>query len=48
MLKLRKSKEEREIERRIRARKAKAMLKNYIASLERFHEEVKKLINGGR
>lgn len=39
MFKLRKSKEEREIERRIRARKAKARLKNYISNLERFQRK---------
>jgi len=39
MFKLRKSKEEKEIERRIRARKTKTMLKNYVSNLERFQRK---------
>lgn len=39
-IKLRKSKEEKEIERKIRAKKAKAMLQNYISNLERLQKRI--------
>lgn len=39
-IKLRKSKEEKEIERKIRARKAKAILQNYINNLERLQRRI--------
>ncbi len=39
-IKLRKSKEEKEIERKIRAKKAKMMLQNYISSLEKLQKRI--------
>lgn len=39
-IKLRKSKEEKEIERKIRTRKAKAMLQSYITNLERLQKRI--------